>query len=146
MLQEMMLQQAGVPAVYRHMYPTVELATLESAANQVRYFSGATHGHDRGKPFFKKETGDRLNFDYNNLVNNGQGGIRVGDRYYPSTCSIYGEDLGSGSRLRTAEYGALVILAEDKYGGRDKFQRYTQGESDTWLDEYEPIPDDPRGE
>lgn len=149
-LFELALRQLGIEAKYRQLLATKDLATLEGIDNQIRYDSAATAGEDRGKPLVTAGNSLVLSYDAQyqsvdyNEINEGQGGVRVGDKYYTALALYVGEDAGSGATSRTAEHDALLQLEAVKQlpGG---FQRYYDAVTKNWLvpADSEPVPGDP---
>ncbi len=136
-LEEMMLGQVGIPAVWEALLPTKDLVN-----GQVRFFSASipkttfapiTITRPLGPGMPQKVVYD-LAFHFSTLrPNDFEGGIRVGTWFYPQhfPSSAAGHD--NAATDMTAERAALKKIDKD-----GKLQQYASGFN--WYDEYVPAP------
>ena len=71
---------------------------------------------------------DELLLDYGGAPNEGQGGLRLGTRFYCAAIYTVGQD----ANLLTAEHDALLKL-EAAFGGPGTFQRFAVAGGVEWV-------------
>jgi hypothetical protein len=123
-LHELMLAQVGIHAEYEHLFGT----EADYAKGEVRMYSA----RNRGRKY--ERDGKMLFLDFYNELNEGEGGIRIKNRFYTEGHRTSEVVIGVDNAQGTAEYHALITLAENFYGvgNAKRLQRFATRKDGKW--------------